>query len=194
MHCLSLENSRYDFARQTVLPFHWLRPKPADSANLIADLVSVTDPESKFGFDRMRSVPFCQRMEAAYSGPQWSILALLGKTANSFVDFVGAQSRIHEKWSSAVGTMVGSFSRVAPRFLKAICMLYRTMWLQYWQDIRSGLAWNQQNCINGCQARTLTSAKDGLTHWRAKVFLGVLVSVRIGKDRSELRVGGPVFQ
>lgn len=126
MHCLSLENSRYDFARQTVLPFHWLRPKSADSANLIADLVSVTDPESKFGFDRMRSVPFCQRMEAAYSGPQWSILALLGKTANSFVDFVGAQSRIHEKWSSAVGTMVGSFSRVAPRFLKAVCKLYRT--------------------------------------------------------------------
>lgn len=166
MHCLSLENSRCDFARQTVLPFHWLRPKPADSANLIADLVSVTDPESKFGFDRMRSVPFCQRMEAAYSGPQWSILALLRNTANSFVDFVGAQSRIHEKWSSAVGTMVGSFSRVAPRFLKAVCKLYRTC------DCNTsriyGAVWLgiSKKSINGCQARTLTSAKDGLTHWR----------------------------
>lgn len=176
MHCLSLENSRCDFARQTVLPFHWLRPKPADSANLIADLVSV-DPESKFGFDRMRSVPFCQRMEAAYSGPQWSILALLGKTANSFVDFVGAQSRIHEKWSSAVGTMVGSFSRVAPRFLKAASYIEHRIYGAVWLG-------TSKKSINGCQARTLTSA---LT-----VRCSCVCEDR--KRSSELRVGGPVFQ
>lgn len=43
-------------------------------------------------------------------------MALLGKTANSLVDFVGSQSRIHEKWSSAVGTMVGFLAELLHDF------------------------------------------------------------------------------